>query len=297
MKSSVSEKVRTEIKQILSQKGAKDLSDESIAEAFAGDDEKGERYTSYTKELRDCSELYIEDVWNFKLNEKAESEERKCRVCGCTQNDCRQCIEKTGEPCHWVEDDLCSACVEEKTTTTNETLPIVEVETENEPVEVEEKPEPVTDAYEKHVQNVLNPSPITFTEMKFFSQLHTAGQSVHLSLDIMEKNGKYTVMLLPKASDGSKLQPIIVTGTPDELDNDFFKKVGPVLLDTSTQLINAEAHKKSVADVVKKSPPVKQADKNPPAKKEASKKPAGKQKPALAKQEEAKPKVEEQKLF
>lgn len=37
-------------------------------------------------------------------------EERTCRVCGCTDNDCRQCIEKTGQPCHWVEADLCSAC-------------------------------------------------------------------------------------------------------------------------------------------------------------------------------------------
>lgn len=36
---------------------------------------------------------------------------RACRVCGCTQNDCRQCIEKTGSPCSWVEPDLCSACV------------------------------------------------------------------------------------------------------------------------------------------------------------------------------------------
>lgn len=37
--------------------------------------------------------------------------ERACRVCGCTDMDCRQCVEKTGEPCHWVEEDLCSACV------------------------------------------------------------------------------------------------------------------------------------------------------------------------------------------
>lgn len=38
---------------------------------------------------------------------------RTCRVCGCTDDDCRQCIEKTGAPCYWVEDDLCSACREE----------------------------------------------------------------------------------------------------------------------------------------------------------------------------------------
>jgi hypothetical protein len=36
--------------------------------------------------------------------------ERRCRKCGCTQSDCSQCIEKTGSPCSWVEEDLCSAC-------------------------------------------------------------------------------------------------------------------------------------------------------------------------------------------
>lgn len=34
----------------------------------------------------------------------------KCRVCGCTDDNCRGCVERTGEPCHWVEPDLCSAC-------------------------------------------------------------------------------------------------------------------------------------------------------------------------------------------
>lgn len=41
---------------------------------------------------------------------EAEEEERKCRVCGCSDYDCSQCIEKIGQPCHWVEEDLCSAC-------------------------------------------------------------------------------------------------------------------------------------------------------------------------------------------
>lgn len=38
------------------------------------------------------------------------TEKRKCRVCGCTDDNCRQCVERTGHPCSWVEDDLCSAC-------------------------------------------------------------------------------------------------------------------------------------------------------------------------------------------
>lgn len=35
---------------------------------------------------------------------------RECRVCGCTDMDCRECIEDLGHPCQWVEPDLCSRC-------------------------------------------------------------------------------------------------------------------------------------------------------------------------------------------
>ncbi len=36
----------------------------------------------------------------------------QCRICGCTANDCRGCVERTGVPCEWtsVDADLCSAC-------------------------------------------------------------------------------------------------------------------------------------------------------------------------------------------
>lgn len=67
----------------------------------------------------DVEESYIGEFFSFigRVNEEIFDEikgvdERKCRVCGCTDTDCRQCIEKTGAPCHWVEDDLCSACIE-----------------------------------------------------------------------------------------------------------------------------------------------------------------------------------------
>ena len=39
-----------------------------------------------------------------------EPKVRQCRVCECTDADCSGCIERTGEPCHWVGVDLCSAC-------------------------------------------------------------------------------------------------------------------------------------------------------------------------------------------
>ena len=31
-----------------------------------------------------------------------------CRQCGCTAMDA--CVPEDGEPCHWVENDLCSVC-------------------------------------------------------------------------------------------------------------------------------------------------------------------------------------------
>ncbi len=35
-----------------------------------------------------------------------------CRMCGCTDDDCSDCVERTGSPCAWVEWDLCSACAD-----------------------------------------------------------------------------------------------------------------------------------------------------------------------------------------
>lgn len=40
-------------------------------------------------------------------------DERKCRVCGCTDDDCSGCIAATGYPCAWVSEDLCSRCNDE----------------------------------------------------------------------------------------------------------------------------------------------------------------------------------------
>jgi hypothetical protein len=57
---------------------------------------------------RACTNEGISGVQVFGGNISMKT--RKCRVCGCTDNDCSQCIKKTGFPCYWIEDDLCSAC-------------------------------------------------------------------------------------------------------------------------------------------------------------------------------------------
>ncbi len=44
-----------------------------------------------------------------------------CRLCGCTERDCRGCVERTGAPCSWTEEPgadrlgLCSACAAQAT--------------------------------------------------------------------------------------------------------------------------------------------------------------------------------------
>lgn len=56
-----------------------------------------------------CS-LAVELFSSFPVS--MSSIERTCRECGCTDLDCSDCLERTGVPCHWVGDDLCSACTE-----------------------------------------------------------------------------------------------------------------------------------------------------------------------------------------
>lgn len=43
-----------------------------------------------------------------------DCEVQECRICGCTDYDCQDCIERTGDACTWAEEDLCSACVDLK---------------------------------------------------------------------------------------------------------------------------------------------------------------------------------------
>ncbi len=53
-----------------------------------------------------------------------KSKLRACRVCGCTDDDCSVCVQKTGTPCYWVEGDLCSACQVSGTTYLEPQMPV-----------------------------------------------------------------------------------------------------------------------------------------------------------------------------
>ena len=58
--------------------------------------------------------VFIENNPDEILFEETESlYDKICRICGCTDYDCNQCIKKTGQPFYWVEDDVCSCCADE----------------------------------------------------------------------------------------------------------------------------------------------------------------------------------------
>ena len=57
-------------------------------------------------ELARCDDSKVGKSETFAKRSAA----RSCRLCGCTDTDCRGCVERTGMTCLWVEEDLCSAC-------------------------------------------------------------------------------------------------------------------------------------------------------------------------------------------
>lgn len=58
---------------------------------------------------------HLQPGWKLaaKTTTPACSPVGKCRVCGCVEENCRKCIERTGVPCSWTSEkqDLCSACL------------------------------------------------------------------------------------------------------------------------------------------------------------------------------------------
>jgi hypothetical protein len=82
-----------------------------------GDDALIEEAQDYHEQVEaeggaeDCERIQNEEraAWANAQREMA-TPSGVCRVCGCTDDDCRGCIERTGKPCWWVEPDLCSAC-------------------------------------------------------------------------------------------------------------------------------------------------------------------------------------------
>jgi len=109
--------------------------------------------------------------------------------------------------------------------------------------------------------------------MQFFQKLFETGE-VDLTMRIMKKNDKLTINIMP-GSNVSKLQPIIITGTPAELDEEFFKTVLPDVAEVKGLVSNIadvkkEATEKAATTKPKENPKTSKA--KPAAKGNAKKK-------------------------
>lgn len=68
------------------------------------------------KAINDLEEIVFSLTSLYKsrlMQEKKTQSIQSCHICGCTDDDCHQCIEATGSPCYWAQDDLCSRCAAE----------------------------------------------------------------------------------------------------------------------------------------------------------------------------------------
>lgn len=93
--------------------------------------------------------------------------------------------------------------------------------------------------------------------MNFFQQLAALGD-VDLSLRIMKKNDKLTINITPGSQ--STITPVLVTGTPEELDEEFFNAVIPGVQELAGIISNIDAVK-AEAEAKQKNAAVKPADK------------------------------------
>jgi PRTRC genetic system protein E len=125
--------------------------------------------------------------------------------------------------------------------------------------------------------------------MNFFQQLSFLGQGVDIALRIKGKNGKLSIIVEPQLGNVSRLKPLVLTGTPEELDEGFFGQFDGAITAARGLDSNLAEVQKDAAELAEqaKKKGEKPAGKNAPAKPAASgkkskdqpAKPAKKQKP------------------
>jgi len=182
-----------------------------------------------------------------KLETSEETKGRVCRICACTDDNCSMCIKLTGQPCHWVEENLCSACVDAVQNHGGERKDLIQ-------------------AIEPIIPQVFDPA-------NFFQQLFPLLDGVHLTIRAKRINGALVVEVLPNTA--VTMKSVELKGTAEEIDAAFFQHVtGPI---TAAQGL-AVKEKEATVKPKKKSIPKKTA--KPAVKKQPAKKAA---KPAVKK--------------
>ena len=102
--------------------------------------------------------------------------------------------------------------------------------------------------------------------MNFFEQLQNL-DAVDMTIRIMKKNDRLTLNVMPGYGN-SVTKPIIITGSGEELDKEFFPTLYPCINEVAGIISNLEEVKKEAEEKSKPAP----KEKNQPDKKTAVKK-------------------------
>lgn len=81
--------------------------------------------------------------------------------------------------------------------------------------------------------------------MEFFKQLAAIG-NIDMTIRIMQKNDKFTINVMP-GSGSSTMQPIVITGTPEELDSEFVNAIVPQVNEVAGLIHNIDSVKKGLS--------------------------------------------------
>jgi len=87
-------------------KNLEDLNDTAINLREAGENEELFILGQENEISEETINKFINEEIEYLVNPSEVSEEKKCRVCGCTENNACE------DGCYWVEDNLCSKCEE-----------------------------------------------------------------------------------------------------------------------------------------------------------------------------------------
>lgn len=118
--------------------------------------------------------------------------------------------------------------------------------------------------------------------MNFFQILEKQFPDADLTIRIKSKGGIQSISVLPVSTEENDIQPLIVSGSPEELDEQFFELIKKPLQETITAIVNLEEQEQSVKQSASKpAPATATANKvEKPAKKDDKKAPSKKEIPA-----------------
>lgn len=108
----------------------------------------------------------------------------------------------------------------------------------------------------------------------FFSKLSEYTKDIDITLRIKEKDGKYTILVQPEIANASKVKPLTATGTPAELDNEFyglFQQQAEVVAGLKTNIDEVKADAAQVKEEGNKKTPSATAGNTKPKDKGAGK--------------------------